>query len=196
VVVVLGFHSGRKGVQNSAVIVVVVVVVVLGFLSGRKGVQNSAVIVVLVVLWWWFWVFEFSLWKKKSPEFCSIVVVVVVVLVFEFFTVEEKNSRILDYYCCCGGGGGVFGFSVFTAVRGFPPPLSFPFGFSFQGVVGLRGFFFVRVNACCIQSPPRASVFLLCGFLGLQSSIHYICCQLLCPIYSFIHSLKGGFLSS
>jgi hypothetical protein len=35
-------------------------------------------------------------------------------------------------------------------------------------------------------------VFLLCGFLFLQSSIHYICCQLLCPI----HSLKGGFLSS
>jgi hypothetical protein len=187
VVVVLGFHSGRKGVQNSAVIVVVVVVVVLGFLSGRKGVQNSAVIVVLVVLWWWFWVFEFSLWKKKSPEFCSIVVVVVVVLVFEFFTVEEKNSRILDYYCCCGGGGGVFGFSVFTAVRGFPPPLSFPFGFSFQGVVGLRG--------CLLHSISSSSfcvfVVWVSGFAE-QHSLHLL------PTFVshlFIHSFIEGRVS-
>jgi hypothetical protein len=98
-------------------------------------------------LWWWFWVFEFSLWKKKSPEFCTIVVIVVVVLVFEFFTVEEKNSRIL-HYCCCGGGGGggVFGFSIFTIVRGFFfPPTPLPFGFQFSGSCWVEGVFFLCV---------------------------------------------------
>jgi len=111
--------------------------------------------------------------------------------------VEDKNSRILHYCCCCCGGGGGFGFSVFTTVRGFffPPP-TFPLVFRFQGVVGLRGFFFwVLVNACCIQSPPRAFcvVVVWVSVFAEQHSLHLLSTFV---SHSFIHSLKGEFLSS
>ncbi len=109
---------------------------------------------------------SFSLWKKRTPEFCIIVVVVVVVLGFGFwvFTVEDKevqNSVLLVVVVVV-----FLGFQFSLLYEGFFSQSPLSFGFQFSGSCWVEGvFFFVRVSACCIQSPPRASVFLLCGFL-------------------------------
>lgn len=171
--------------------------------------MNSVFAVVVVVLGFW----VFTLEENKLVESCIVVVVVVVLLVFEFFTVEEKNSRIL-HYCCCGGGGfgfwvlglhcwrqrgpefcascccccGVFGFSVFTTVRGFFFPVPSFLWFSvFRELLGWGGFFFCACK-CLLHSISSSSFCIFVVWVSVCVEQHSLC---LLPNFvsrSFIHS--------